>query len=424
MKQVLRLPVYRRLLAAFVFNELAWSVGTIALSVLVYRHTGSAIGSTGFFLCAQVFPALLSPPIVARLDQRAPKQVLPSLYALEAVLFGALAWMTSVFSLAPVLVLALADGVVAITARALASAARVEILKPVDLLHEGNALSNGLFSICFMAGPLLGGAVVVAGGTVAALLVNCGFFALMALLLATGGLPGAGPDRGPVAGRLRAALAHARADRPLLVLLMFQLVGLVFFTITIPVEVVFAQHTIHAGPGGYGVLLSAWGAGAVAGSAVYARWRRGSTRVLVGGSSATLGVGFALMAVAPSLLLAAIGAALGGVGNAVVSTATRTAVQARTPMRWIALMMSLNESITQLAPGVGFVLGGVITALAGTRTAFGVAGIGSLLFAAAAMAVLRPSRMTPAPEEAGTATGAGSANGTSDAQSASRESLV
>jgi hypothetical protein len=93
-------------------------------------------------------------------------------------------------------------------------------------------------------------------------------------------------------------------------------------------------------------------------------------------------------------------------------------------MRWIALMMSLNESITQLAPGVGFVLGGVITALAGTRAAFGVAAIGSLLFAAAALSVLRPSRMTPAPEEAEAASGTASTNGTSDAPSAHRESLV
>src|ERR1700733_6461993 len=104
MRQVLRLPLYRRLLAAFVFNELAWSVGTIALSVLVYRRTGSAIGSTGFFLLSQVLPALLSPPIVARLDQRALKRVLPALYALEALLFGVLAYLASRFSLVPVLV--------------------------------------------------------------------------------------------------------------------------------------------------------------------------------------------------------------------------------------------------------------------------------------------------------------------------------
>ncbi len=50
MKQVLRLPAYRRLLAAYALNELAWSVGTLALSVLVYRRTGSALGSAVFFL--------------------------------------------------------------------------------------------------------------------------------------------------------------------------------------------------------------------------------------------------------------------------------------------------------------------------------------------------------------------------------------
>ena len=49
---------------------------------------------------------------------------------------------------------------------------------------------------------------------------------------------------------------------------------MVLFTISFPVEVVFAQHSLHAGPRGYGALLSAWGAGAVVGSAVYARWRR------------------------------------------------------------------------------------------------------------------------------------------------------
>ena len=37
MRASLRIPVFRRLLAAFAFNELAWSVGTLALAVLVYR---------------------------------------------------------------------------------------------------------------------------------------------------------------------------------------------------------------------------------------------------------------------------------------------------------------------------------------------------------------------------------------------------
>jgi len=50
--------------------------------------------------------------------------------------------------------------------------------------------------------------------------------------------------------------------------------GVVAFTISVPVEVVLAQHSLHAGAAGYGAMLSGWGAGAVVGSAAYARWRR------------------------------------------------------------------------------------------------------------------------------------------------------
>ena len=96
MTRCLRLPVFRRLVAAYVLNELAWSVGTLALSVLVYRQTHSALGATAFFIVAQFLPALLSPALVARLDRNAPRRVLPGLYALEAAIFGVLAWFTSV----------------------------------------------------------------------------------------------------------------------------------------------------------------------------------------------------------------------------------------------------------------------------------------------------------------------------------------
>lgn len=70
MKRVLHIPGYRRLLLAYGLNELAWSVGTLALAVLVYRRTGSALGATAFFICSQVAPALVSPLFVSRVDQR------------------------------------------------------------------------------------------------------------------------------------------------------------------------------------------------------------------------------------------------------------------------------------------------------------------------------------------------------------------
>jgi hypothetical protein len=328
MNGVLRIAAFRRLLAAYVLNELAWSVGTLALALLVYRRTGSAIGSTGFFLCSQVLPALLSPPLVATLERRAPNRLLPALYGLEAVLFAFLALLTSRFSLVPVLVLALLDGLVAIVARAMANAVRVQVLRPLDLVPEGNVVANGAFALCFMAGPLIGGAVVVAGGTVAALLANCGLFALMGLLLAGVGLPRTSEAQdGPAMGRLRGALRHARTDRGLFRLLVLQGVGMAIFTISIPVEVIYAQHTLHAGASGYGALLSGWGAGAIAGSLVIARFRRQAVWSLIAGSSLALAVGFLLMSAAPTLAVGVAGAVIAGLGNGVESTAAQTAVQ-------------------------------------------------------------------------------------------------
>jgi MFS family permease len=61
--------------------------------------------------------------------------------------------------------------------------------------------------------------------------------------------------------------------------------------------------------------------------------------------------------------------------------AWRTAIQERTPDRWMALMMSLADSMSMLAPGLGIAAGGLIAQFASSRVAFGVAAGGSLAFA-------------------------------------------
>ncbi|MBV9311173.1 MAG: hypothetical protein JOZ73_10090, partial [Solirubrobacterales bacterium] len=108
MRRALSISGFRRLLAAYTLNELAWGIGTVALALLVYRRTGTAIGAAAFFLCSSFIPALFSPALVSRLDQRDAKRVLPALYALEMVAFLVLAWLVGRFSLAPILLLSLA----------------------------------------------------------------------------------------------------------------------------------------------------------------------------------------------------------------------------------------------------------------------------------------------------------------------------
>ena len=61
------------------------------------------------------------------------------------------------FALALVLALALVDGAIAVTARALTRGAIASILQPAHLLREGNALVNLGFAVAVVGGSALGG---------------------------------------------------------------------------------------------------------------------------------------------------------------------------------------------------------------------------------------------------------------------------
>jgi MFS family permease len=191
-----------------------------------------------------------------------------------------------------------------------------------------------------------------------------------------------------------------RSELMLRRLILLQAAAMLFFMSSAPVEVVLAEHSLHAGAGGYGALLSAWGAGAVAGSAVYARWRALPSRTMIVLGTAALGVGLALMAGAPSIAVACLGSAVAGLGNGMQIVAVRTAVQEATPGRWTALTVSLNESMMQAVPGAAFVLGGGIAAAAGPRPALAVGGAGSLAVALVVRVCLphRGGPKTPSPE--------------------------
>ncbi|MDQ6836356.1 MAG: MFS transporter [Actinomycetota bacterium] len=397
MKRVLHIAVYRRLLAAFGLNELAWSVGTLALAVLVYRHTGSALGATGFFLCSQFLPALLTPLLVSRMEQRPPRRALPVLYAIEAALFGVLAALTSRFSLAAVLVVVFLDGAVAVVARSLVRACIVATVRPLDLLPEANAVVSLVFSASYMAGPAIGGVVVAAGGTVDALLINCGLFAAIALVLVTAtGIRRPAEELEPGKRRLRGALSYVRNDPALRTMLSLRTAQMIVFTISIPVEVVLASHTLGAGAGGYGALMSGWGAGAVLGSAAFVRWRRRPAGILVALSGLAMAVGFGIMAAAPTIVVAVIGAVFGGLGNGAGMVAGTNQIQEYTPERWTAVVTGLNESIFQVGPGLGILIGGGLTTLAGPRIALSVGAAAGLLWTVAAWVQLRPG-VLPAP---------------------------
>jgi predicted MFS family arabinose efflux permease len=395
LRELLSLPGYWRLASVFALNQLGWFVGTIALSVLVYQRTDSVLGSSGFFLCSQAAPAILGPPLVGRLDRLSPRALLPTVYWAEALLYALLAWLTTRFTLAPVLVIVVIDGVLALGAGSIAVAARTELLKPAGLVREGGAVASICFSTAYLLGPLIGGFVTALGGTKAALLLNCGLFTLMGIAMLSRSVPSSTVHEGPQRHRLRAALAHIRRSPPVMALLGMQTLVYICFSISTPLEVVYTVHTLHAGSTGYGVLMAVWGGAALVGSLAYTRLRHGDTRVLLALAIALGAAGFGELAVAPTFAVALIGAVLIGLSNGLNTVLFMVELQEIVPQSWMALASSVNQSLLLLAPAIGIAIGGVIGSLVSVRFAFGVSAVASVVFAAFGFIGLRFGQPVP-----------------------------
>jgi hypothetical protein len=142
LRDPLRRPAFRRLAFSYGVNELGDWLGIIALSVLVFEQTESALATALLFLGTGFLPALLTPVVVARLERPPPRFVLPTIYAGEAAAFGALALLADNFSLAAVVAVATIDGALALTARALTRAVSAAMLEPEGELRAGRPPSS------------------------------------------------------------------------------------------------------------------------------------------------------------------------------------------------------------------------------------------------------------------------------------------
>jgi MFS family permease len=352
----------------------------VALAVLVYGETKDPLATTALFIAAQFLPAFLAPALTARMDQVAMRRALPLIYLGEALVFGTLALLAESFSLAPVLGLALLDGVLMLTARGLSRAAVNAVLGPVRLLREGNGLLNIGFAIASVGGSALGGVLVASFSVSVALFVNAASFAVVAAVLVTcKHLAATHTDREPLLSRLREGLRYARRDRMARVLLCGEAVAIVFFTLIVPIEIVYAEETLNTDEAGYGILLSSWGAGIVLGSLVFLVVRKRSAALLILSSTLAIGVGYLGMAVSRELWVACAFSVIGGLGNGIQWVSVMTALQESTPHDLQARITGLLESIASAMTGVGFLIGGFITAIASPPTAFAVSGIGVVL---------------------------------------------
>ena len=390
--RALKLPGLGGLAAALTLAELGETLASIALAVIVFGRSGSVLATGAFFVVARLGPAFASQPLVALLDRVAGRRGLALCYVIEALLFALLALPLPVAALIAV---PLATGTLAVCCRSVARAEAAIRLAGAERLREGNSALNMGFAVAGTAGAAAGGWLCALVSPQLPLLTAAAVFALGgALVIRT---PRARPAAraASVFGHLREGIAHARRDRLALGLITVQTAALLGFMLVIPIEVVYAQRDLHAGAGGYGALLATWGLGIVIGGVVFAHARSGLI-LLAASASLTVAAGYIGLALAPTLAFACACSLVGGVGNGVQWVAVMTAVQERVPDALQVRVVGLLDAGAQLAPGLGFALGSLLTAVFSARATYGIAAVATTFAAGAFFVVhLRSRARTP-----------------------------
>jgi MFS family permease len=412
----LRSGKLRRIIGAYAINRFGTWLGLIALMVAVYDHTHSAFAVSALLLAGQALPAFIVPAIVARVEASKRRGELSGLYFFEAVATAGLAILLWHFSLGLILLLAALDGTAALTASSLlraelAHAARAHVEREhargelaaeeleeqaKDAERRANAALNVAFSTTFVLGPALSGALVAAAGASTALFVDVGSFLLCGLLLLDlhPHVEEAGGES--VGARLSAAWSHINELPALRGILLIEAAALICFESAGPIEVTYAKATLHAGDGGFGLLLTTWGAGGVLGSLVFARYVKRSLGIMLSAGALAIGLAYVGFSAAPTLALACPAALIGGIGNGLQWPSLISLVQQLTPPALLGRLMGAVESLGALCLALGLLLGGALVALSSPRIAFLAVGSGAI---ATTFAFLRLApRHTPEPD--------------------------
>jgi Transmembrane secretion effector len=419
----------RRILAAYTVNRLGTWFGFIALSLAVFDHTHSAVAVAALLLAGQALPAFVVPAVVTRVEASRRRSELSRLYLFEAAATAALAVLLWHFWLPALLLLAALDGTAALAASALL---RAEVARTARDQSEGlpraesetsesreqqaqeaerraNAALNVAFSATFVLGPALAGALVASAGASAALWVDVGSFLVCAALLIDLHPPVEEAGGASVRARLLSAWRYINEAPPLRALLLVEAAALVFIEAGAPIEVAYVKGTLDAGDRGFGLLVTAWGAGAVLGSFVFARLVRRQLGLLLSAGTFALGCAYVGFAAAPSLALACLAALAGGVGNGLQWPSLISVVQRLTPQGLHGRLMGAVESLGALSLAIGLPLGGTLVAVSSPRIAFLVVGVGAAASTAAFLrlsprlssATVQPEAVPPFPSAPG-----------------------
>jgi Cyclic nucleotide-binding domain len=376
-RQALRNPDLRRVLAAYLlFNIAEWATW-IALLVWGYG-VGGVRGASAIALVQLVPAALLAAPAAALVGRHPRGRALALGYAAQAV--GYVALGVALLADAAVGTVGLTAAAVSVTVtltRPAHHALLPEISRTTGDLTVGNSASGSLEAVAAFLGPLTSG-LVLAAWSAGGVLVVMGGCSLVAALL-TARLAIATSRRGAVrrAGTgdrtraLRTVLRHPAAR--LMVLLITAenvLVGMMDILL-----VVLALDALGMSDAGPGILSSALGVGGIVGAALtivlVGRPRLAGPLVL---AAVCAGVAFALAGQTGVPVLAMCFVAVTGAGKLFYDVTSRTFTQRLVPDHLLAATFGLQESFAMTGIALGTLAAPALVATVGADVAFVVAG--------------------------------------------------
>ncbi|MGZ5376276.1 MAG: MFS transporter, partial [Solirubrobacterales bacterium] len=234
-------------------------------------------------------------------------------------------------------------------------------------------------------GPAIAGVLIATVGIAPCFGVNALTFLVMIAALATMDLvalrPAAIAPREP--GAVRAGLRYVRATPALLIPLgLMALVGTLGFNFQVVLPLV-ARISFDGGASAYAVLVSAMGAGAVAGALLNGA-RGSATPALLVGAAAGFGALALVAAGAPSLALEAVALVPLGAASVTLAASINSALQLASEPSMRGRVMALYSVVFLGSTPIGAPLAGWLSQAVDPRAALAMAGVSGLLAAALA----------------------------------------
>ena len=352
----------------------------VALPAVMWDLTHSP-GWVGFAGFAQFAPMALIAPVAGVLadhyQRRKLLMVSQSLMGLVGVAM-ALAWMQGVRSPTAYVGLAAASGLAG-GLNLPAWQAFVSELVPKELLLNAVTLNSAQFNSSRLVGPMLGGITVATAGPAVAFWVSAAgaLGVLTALVRIESRKPATAV--GALDLRLirstRAVARYVRARRGLVV--AFVTVALIG-SVGLPIQmltVVFAEDVFDRGPGGFGLMLTMVGAGAVLATPVVASIGGRVPRSQIQ-RAALLMYGAAVLALmaAPTFVSFLVPLMFIGAAHLTSASALNTAVQLQVDEERRAQVLSLYLMVLMSSNPLGQLVLGQLIERIGARAAFGTYG--------------------------------------------------